>query len=71
MPCTGRVPAVDPTKPHYSATRMDFSMAAAGGGLVVIEHFAKSPQPDAQAKCSAWAKCLERSRATAIKPDGN
>jgi len=50
---------------------MDFSMAAAGGGLVVIEHFAKSPQPDAQAKCSAWAKCLERSRATAIKPDGN
>lgn len=25
-----------------------------------IRHFAKSPRPDGRAKCSAWAKCLER-----------
>ena len=29
-------------------------------GLMGIRHFAKSPRPDGRAKCSAWAKCLER-----------
>jgi len=49
---------------------MDFSITARQlwtcGGLW---HFAKSPRPDARAKCSTWAKCLGKSRATAVKPD--
>ena len=34
-----------------------------------IDIFAKSPRPSERAKSSAWATCLEVSRATAIKPD--
>jgi hypothetical protein len=36
---------------------------------LVHDIFAKSPRPGERAKSSAWAKCLEVSRATAIKPD--
>jgi hypothetical protein len=43
--------------------------AAADENDLEIVAFAKRLRPDKRSKCSAWAKCLEVSRATAIKPD--
>jgi hypothetical protein len=37
--------------------------------LMEDQDIAKSPQPGARAKSSAWAVCLGLSRATAMKPD--